>query len=35
MSVVPAMLAERLGLPQLTFANEVDRRRRRAVRISG
>ncbi len=24
MSVVPAMLAERLGLPQLTFAKEVD-----------
>jgi len=24
MSVVPAMLAERLGLPQLTFANKVD-----------
>ena len=28
MSVVPAMLAERLGLPQVTFASEVDRRRR-------
>jgi electron transfer flavoprotein beta subunit len=24
MSVVPAMVAERLGLPQLTFANKVD-----------
>ena len=24
MSVVPAMVAERLGLPQLTFANKVE-----------
>ena len=28
MSVVPAMLAERLGLPQVTLASELDRRRR-------
>ena len=28
MSVVPAMLAERLGLPQVTYASELDRRRR-------
>ena len=31
MSVVPAMLAERLGLPQVTFASELDRRGRQVT----
>ena len=33
MSVVPAMLAERLGVPQLTFAKKVDGRRHDTITI--